>query len=126
MTSICKSILPFSLKKKRMPAIAAAEQQRAKDQSDQLKWQQESFHQMHNLMGLCKEGIIQEDEVSAFRAHLLETLIASPLDYEPPVILRDKLIFLQVLFLIFLDFDFGGVCYIIESNCSFDLLQIWL
>ncbi|KAG6411562.1 hypothetical protein SASPL_129645 [Salvia splendens] len=97
MTSICKSILPFSLKKKRMPAIAAAEQQRAKEQSDQLKWQQESFHQMHNLMGLCKEGIIQEDEVSAFRAHLLETLIASPLDYEPPVILRDKLIFLQEL-----------------------------
>ncbi|KAL1531227.1 hypothetical protein AAHA92_33929 [Salvia divinorum] len=97
MTSICKTILPFSFKKKRMPAIAAAEQQRAKDQSDQLKWQQESFHQMHNLMGLCKEGIIQEDEVSAFRAHLLETLIASPIDYEPPMILRDKLIFLQEL-----------------------------
>ncbi|XP_041997536.1 uncharacterized protein LOC121747550 isoform X2 [Salvia splendens] len=97
MSSICKSILPFSLKKKRMPAIAAAEQQRAKEQSDQLKWQQESFHQMHNLMGLCKEGIIQEDEVSAFRAHLLETLITSPVDYEPPVILRDKLIFLQEL-----------------------------
>lgn len=51
---------------------------------------------MHNLMGLCKEGILHEDEVSAFRAHLLETLIASPLDYEPPLILRDKLIFLQV------------------------------
>ncbi|XP_057767897.1 uncharacterized protein LOC130988140 [Salvia miltiorrhiza] len=97
MTSICKTILPFSFKKKRMPAIAAAEQQRAKEQSDQLKWQQESFHQMHNLMGLCKEGILHEDEVSAFRAHLLETLIMSPVDYESPLILRDKLIFLQEL-----------------------------
>ncbi|KAH6817374.1 hypothetical protein C2S51_000977, partial [Perilla frutescens var. frutescens] len=48
-------------------------------------------------MGLSKEGILHEDEVSAFRLHLLETLIASPLDYEPPLILRDKLIFLQEL-----------------------------
>ncbi|KAH6818487.1 hypothetical protein C2S51_002090 [Perilla frutescens var. frutescens] len=97
ITSMCKTILPFSFKKKRLPAIAAAEQLLAKQQSDNLKWQQESFHQIHNLMGLSKEGILHEDEVSAFRSHLLETLIASPLDYEPPLILRDKLIFLQEL-----------------------------
>lgn len=96
ITSICKTILPFPFKKKRLPAIAAAEQLLSKQQSDNLKWQQESYHQILNLMGLCKEGILHEDEVSAFRAHLLETLIASPLDYEPPLILRDKLIFLQV------------------------------
>ncbi|KAL0451773.1 UNVERIFIED_CONTAM: hypothetical protein Slati_1155400 [Sesamum latifolium] len=50
-------------------------------------------------MGLCKEGILHENEVSAFRTHLLETLTASPFDhdYEPSVIIRDKLIFLQEL-----------------------------
>ncbi|KAL3629649.1 hypothetical protein CASFOL_026871 [Castilleja foliolosa] len=96
IASICKTILPFSFKKRqRLPAIAAAEQRLSKQQSDNLKWQQDSFHQILNLMGLAKEGIVSENEVSAFRSHLLETLITSPIDYEPPVILRDKLIFLQ-------------------------------
>ncbi|CAI9760609.1 unnamed protein product [Fraxinus pennsylvanica] len=98
ITSLCKSIIPFSFKKRRLPAIAAAEQQLSKQQSDNLKWQQDSFHQILNLMGLSKEGILAETEVSAFRTHLLETLIASPIDHEPTVILRDKLIFLQELF----------------------------
>ncbi|KAI3443949.1 hypothetical protein Pfo_000614 [Paulownia fortunei] len=97
ITSICKTILPFSFKKRRIPAIAAAEQRLSKQQSDNLKWQQESFHQIFNLMGLCKEGILHENEVSAFKTHLLETLTVSAIDYEPPVILRDKLIFLQEL-----------------------------
>ncbi|XP_019198003.1 PREDICTED: uncharacterized protein LOC109191789 [Ipomoea nil] len=97
ITSICKNILPFSFKKKRLPAIAAAEQRLSKQQTDNLKWQQESFHQILNLMGLCKEGILGEPEVSAFRSHLLETLIAAPVDHEHPPILRDKLIFLQEL-----------------------------
>jgi len=47
-------------------------------------------------MGLHKEGIVAESEVSAFRTHLLDTLIASPPEQEHPVILRDKLLFLQV------------------------------
>ncbi|CAI9783099.1 unnamed protein product [Fraxinus pennsylvanica] len=98
ITSLCKSVLPFSFKKRRLPAITAAEQQLSKQQSDNLKWQQDSFHQILNLMGLCKEGILSETEVSAFRTHLLETLIASPIDHEPTVILRDKLIFLKELF----------------------------
>ncbi|XP_071726818.1 uncharacterized protein [Rutidosis leptorrhynchoides] len=97
ITSVCKNILPFSFKKRRLPAIAAAEERLWQQQSDNLKWQQESFHQILNLMGLFKEGILAEAEVSAFRTHLLETLISSPFDHEQPVILRDKLIFLQEL-----------------------------
>ncbi|KAK6151655.1 hypothetical protein DH2020_014290 [Rehmannia glutinosa] len=97
IASICKTILPFSFKKRRIPAIAAAEQLLSKQQSDNLKWQQDSYHHILNLMGLCKESIVLENEVSAFRTQLLETLIASPIEHEPPVILRDKLIFLQEL-----------------------------
>ncbi|KAJ8753260.1 hypothetical protein K2173_017878 [Erythroxylum novogranatense] len=94
ITSLCKTILPFSLKKKRLPA---AEHRLAKLQSDNLKWQQDSFHQILNLMGLHKEGILAENEVAAFRTHLLETLIASPPEHEQAAILRDKLVFLQEL-----------------------------
>ncbi|KDP30181.1 hypothetical protein JCGZ_16963 [Jatropha curcas] len=94
ITSICKTILPFSFKKRRLPA---AEHRLSKLQSDNLKWQQDSFHQILNLMGLHKEGILAENEVSAFRTHLLETLIASPAEHEQPLILRDKLVFLQEL-----------------------------
>lgn len=94
ITSLCKTILPFSLKKKR---LAAAEHRLAKLQSDNLKWQQDSFHQILNLMGLHKEGILDEPQLSAFRSNLLDTLIASPAEHEQPVILRDKLVFLQVL-----------------------------
>ncbi|XP_076892430.1 uncharacterized protein LOC143544161 [Bidens hawaiensis] len=97
ITSICKNILPFSFKKRRLPAIDAAEQRLWKQHSDNLKWQQESFHQILNLMGLCKEGILAEAEVSGFRAHLIETVVASADEIEQPVILRDKLIFLQEL-----------------------------
>eukprot|EP00257_Ricinus_communis_P023036 XP_015582917.1 uncharacterized protein LOC8275705 isoform X2 [Ricinus communis] len=94
ITSLCKTILPFSFKKRRLPA---AEQKLSKLQSDNLKWQQDSYHQILNLMGLHKEGILAESEVSAFRTHLLETLLASPAEQEQPLILRDKLIFLQEL-----------------------------
>ncbi|XP_027072441.1 uncharacterized protein LOC113774996 [Coffea eugenioides] len=97
IASLCKNILPFSFKKRRLPAIAAAEQRLSKQQADNLKWQQDSFHQILKLMGLCKEGILPETEVSAFRSHLLDTLIASPLDHEHSSILRDKLLFLQEL-----------------------------
>ncbi|KAG9456210.1 hypothetical protein H6P81_000718 [Aristolochia fimbriata] len=97
ITSICKNILPFSLKKKRLTAIAAAEQNLAKQQAENLKWQQESFHKILNLIGLHKEGIMPESEVSAFRAQLLETMVASPVDHEPAMVIRDKLQFLQEL-----------------------------
>lgn len=96
ISSICKNVLPFSFKKRRLPAIAEAEQRLSKQQSDNLKWQQDSFHRMLNLTGLYDEGIASGNEVSAFRTHLLETLIASPLDHEPALVLRDKLIFLKV------------------------------
>jgi hypothetical protein len=97
ITFLCKTILPFSFKKKR---LTAAEHRLSKLQSDNLKWQQDSFHQILNLMELHKEDILSENEVSAFKIHLLETLIASPLEHEQPVILRDKLVFLQVKFLV--------------------------
>ena len=93
ITSLCKTILPFSFKKKRLPA---AEHKLSKLQSDHLKWKTDSFRQILNLMGLHKEGILGEAEVAAFRTHLLETLVASPPELEQPVILRDKLVFLQV------------------------------
>lgn len=93
ITSLCKTILPFSFKKRCLPP---AELKLSKLQSDNLKWQQDSFHHMLNLMGLQKEGIVAESEVSAFRTNLLETLIASPADHEHPTVLRDKLLFLQV------------------------------
>lgn len=93
ITSLCKSILPFSFKRRCLPA---ADQKLAKLQSDNLKWQQDSFHQMLKLMGLHNEGILAENEVSDFKTHLLDTLIASPLEHEHQVILRDKLLFLQV------------------------------
>ncbi|KAF3453029.1 hypothetical protein FNV43_RR03462 [Rhamnella rubrinervis] len=94
ITSLCKTILPFSLKKRR---LAAADHKLSKLQSENLKWQQDSFHQILNLMGLHREGILAETEVLAFRSHLLETLIVSPPEQEQPVILRDKLLFLQEL-----------------------------
>ncbi|XP_068652449.1 uncharacterized protein [Aristolochia californica] len=97
ITSICKNILPFSLKKKRLTAIAAAEQNLAKQQAENFKWHQETFHKILNLIGLHKEGILPESEVSAFRAQLLETLVASPIDHEPAMIIRDKLQYLQEL-----------------------------
>lgn len=94
MTSLCKNILPFSFKKRRLPS---AEHKHSEMQCENLKWQQDSFHQMLNLMGLHKEGILGENEVSAFRTHLLETLVRAPVHQEHPTILRDKLLFLQVL-----------------------------
>ncbi|XP_044463468.1 uncharacterized protein LOC123194352 isoform X2 [Mangifera indica] len=95
IASLCKTILPLSFKKRRW--LPAVDHKLAKQQSDNLKWQQDSFHQILNLMGLHKEGILGESEVAAFRASLLETLIASPAEQEQAVILRDKLVFLQEL-----------------------------
>jgi hypothetical protein len=60
-------------------------------------------------MGLHKEGIVAETEVSAFRTHLLDTLIASPSEQEHPVILRDKLLFLQVRVLFLPFYRFLGI-----------------
>ncbi|PIA45646.1 hypothetical protein AQUCO_01600102v1 [Aquilegia coerulea] len=94
ITSLCKNILPFSFKKRGLPA---AEQKLSKQQSENLKWQQESFHRILNLIGLHKEGMVPEKDVLAFRSHVLDTLIASPADQEQPTVIRDKLLFLQEL-----------------------------
>ncbi|KAL8128802.1 hypothetical protein V2J09_017957 [Rumex salicifolius] len=99
IASLCKSILPFSLKKRGLPATASeAEAKLSKQHSDYLKWQQDSFHRILNLMGLHKEGILPESEVSLFKSELLLRLTASPQpQHEHPPILRDKLLFLQEL-----------------------------
>ncbi|KAF7806482.1 Uveal autoantigen with coiled-coil domains and ankyrin repeats isoform 1 [Senna tora] len=95
ITSLCKTLLPFGFKRRwRLPG---SDHRLLKLQSENLKWQQDSFHQMLNLMGLHREGILAQNEVSLFSAHLLETLIASPPHQEHPLILRDKLLFLQEL-----------------------------
>ncbi|TKY73055.1 hypothetical protein E2542_SST01833 [Spatholobus suberectus] len=95
ITSLCKTILPLSLKKR---CLVSAEHRLRQLKSDNLKWQQDSLHQMLNLMGLHKDDILTEAEVSAFRTHLLDTLLASPPPQQDhPLIIKDKLMFLQEL-----------------------------
>lgn len=94
ITSLCKTILPLGLKKR---CLVSAEHRLWKLQSDNLKWQQDSLHQILNLLALHKDDILSEDEVSAFRAHLLDTLLASPPpEQDHASIIKDKLMFLQV------------------------------
>ncbi|KAJ1436975.1 hypothetical protein SESBI_03810 [Sesbania bispinosa] len=96
ITSLCKTILPLGFKKR--CRLVSAEHRLWKLQSDNLKWQQDTFHQMLKLMGLHQEDILPEAEVSAFRTHLLDSLIACPPPQQDhPLILRDKLVFLQEL-----------------------------
>ncbi|KAK7354421.1 hypothetical protein VNO80_19884 [Phaseolus coccineus] len=95
ITSLCKTILPLGLKKM---CLVSTEHRLWKLQSDNLKWQQDSLHQILNLLALHKDDILSETEVSAFRTHLLDTLLASPppqQDHAP--IIKDKLMFLQEL-----------------------------
>ncbi|XP_074281229.1 uncharacterized protein LOC141606113 [Silene latifolia] len=95
ISSICKSLLPFSTKK---PSLAAAENKLSKQHSDYLKWQQNAYHEILNLMGLHKHGLLPSSQLASFRCNLLETLIASKgSHFEQPRLLRDKLLFLQEL-----------------------------
>jgi hypothetical protein len=87
LTSIYKSI--FKSNRRRL----LTDEQK---QSEALKWQQEQFHKILHLTALHREGIVEEIEVSAFRACLLESIAAAPASPEPPRIIRDKLLFLQV------------------------------
>ncbi|KAK7304748.1 hypothetical protein VNO77_42635 [Canavalia gladiata] len=95
ITSLCKTILPSALKKR---CLVSAEHRLWKLQSHNLKWQQDSLHQMLNLMSLHKDDILSETEVSAFKTHLLDTLLASPPPQQDhPLIIKHKLMFLQEL-----------------------------
>ncbi|CAM9002844.1 unnamed protein product [Rhodiola kirilowii] len=96
LTSICKNMLPFSFKKRR--GLPAAERRLSEIQLKNLKWQQEAFHQIIKLVGLQKEGILSEAEVSEFKSHLMDSLMEVNLEQEHNSILRDKLLFLQVNF----------------------------
>ncbi|GAB4832737.1 hypothetical protein Ancab_006754 [Ancistrocladus abbreviatus] len=68
ITSLCKSILPFSFKKQRLPA---AEQKLPKQQSDNLKWNccmQNAYQQRSTThqRGLCFRGLaVQGAEIDA-------------------------------------------------------------
>ncbi|KAJ4778752.1 Uveal autoantigen with coiled-coil domains and ankyrin repeats isoform 1 [Rhynchospora pubera] len=88
ITSIYKSIFKSSRRR-----LLTDEQKHA----EALKWQQEQFHKMLHLIALHREGIVEETEVTAFRARLLESIAASPANQEPPCVIRDKLLFLQEL-----------------------------
>ncbi|KAL9689214.1 hypothetical protein QQ045_033648 [Rhodiola kirilowii] len=96
LTSICKNMLPFSFKKRR--GLPAAERRLSEIQLKNLKWQQEAFHQIIKLVGLQKEGILSEAEVSEFKSHLMDSLMEVNLEQEHNSILRDKLLFLQELY----------------------------
>ncbi|KAH1148037.1 hypothetical protein GYH30_042944 [Glycine max] len=96
ISSLCKTILPFGLKKHR--CLVSAEQKLWQLQSDNLKWQRDSLYQMLNLVALHRDDILSEAEVSAFSTHLLETLLASPPPHQDhALIIKDKLMFLQEL-----------------------------
>uniref|UniRef100_A0A7N0TI94 Uncharacterized protein n=2 Tax=Kalanchoe fedtschenkoi TaxID=63787 RepID=A0A7N0TI94_KALFE len=99
ITSICKNVLSFPFKNRK--GLPPSHLQLAKLQSDNLKWQQESYQQILKLMGLHKEGILSGSQVSSYRSHLLHLLIAptSPLHQDHTPILRDKLLFLKELYL---------------------------
>lgn len=94
VVSMYRSIFPFSF---RRIGDETPEQRRARKQSENLKWQQEMFHKILNMMGLHKEGIVSEEQLNDTRSELLGTLIASPAEGEWPAIIRDKLLFLQEL-----------------------------
>jgi len=103
ITSLCKTIIPLGIKKR---CLVSAKHSLWKLQSDNLKWQQDSLHQILNLLALHKDDILSEAEFSAFRTHLLDTLLAAPPQQQDhAAIIKDKLMFLQV------------------SGTSFDLIE---
>ncbi|XP_020205263.1 uncharacterized protein LOC109790510 [Cajanus cajan] len=95
ITSLCKTILPLGLKKR---GLVSADHRLWQLHSDNLKWQQDSLRQMLNLVALHNDDILSEADLSAFRTHLLHTLLASPPpQLHHPLLIKDKLIFLQEL-----------------------------
>ncbi|KAJ7519304.1 hypothetical protein O6H91_20G035100 [Diphasiastrum complanatum] len=73
------------------------ETRRAIQQADNLKWQQEMFHRILKMIGLCNEGLVDKDELVIFRLKLLDRVGSSHEDGEWPDLTRDKLQFLQEL-----------------------------
>jgi hypothetical protein len=74
----------------------APEVNRANQQTELLKWQQEMFHHVLNTMCLVQDNLLDASELVKIREHITRTLIAVHPDGEWPEFTRDKLLFLQV------------------------------
>ncbi|CAM6055720.1 unnamed protein product, partial [Sphagnum tenellum] len=73
------------------------ENRRARQQADNLVWQQEAFHKILKLQGLLKEGLICKAELQLCRKEILQVVAAVHPDGEWANFTRDKLLFLQDL-----------------------------
>ncbi|KAJ7528094.1 hypothetical protein O6H91_16G083500 [Diphasiastrum complanatum] len=73
------------------------EKRQALQQADNLKWQQEMFHRILKMMGLCQEGLVDKAELKLFRLKLLDRVTSLHADGEWADFTRDKLLFLQDL-----------------------------
>lgn len=83
----------MSFKKLLMPS---PEVDRANQQTELLKWQQEMFHRVLNTMCLVQDNLLDASELVDVREHIIQTLIAVHPDGEWGDFTRDKLLFLQV------------------------------
>ncbi|BBN19653.1 hypothetical protein MPTK1_8g12480 [Marchantia polymorpha subsp. ruderalis] len=96
MTPLLQKCRSMSFRKMLMPNAAAVN--RSSQLTELIKWQQEMFHRILNMMCLVEEGLSEQAELDAFRAELLHTLTTSHPNGEWADFTRDKLLFLQDLF----------------------------
>ncbi|KAL3675321.1 hypothetical protein R1sor_025269 [Riccia sorocarpa] len=95
MTPLLQKCRSMSFKKMLMPIVV---EDRNSQQSQLIKWQQEMFHRILNLMCLVEEGLTEPSELDDFRVGLLRTLTTEHPNGEWADFTRDKLLFLQDLY----------------------------
>ncbi|KAL2607702.1 hypothetical protein R1flu_026275 [Riccia fluitans] len=95
MTPLLQKCRTMSFKKMLMPSVVA---DRNTQQSELIKWQQEMFHRILNLMCLVEEELTERSELDDFRVGLLRTLTTEHPNGEWADFTRDKLLFLQDLY----------------------------
>ncbi|KAG6541149.1 hypothetical protein Mapa_017446 [Marchantia paleacea] len=95
MTPLLQKCRSMSFRKLLMPNVAV---NRSSQQTELIKWQQEMFHRILNMMCLVEEGLTEQAELDAFRADLLRTLTTAHPNGEWADFTRDKLLYLQDLF----------------------------
>ncbi|KAG6539960.1 hypothetical protein Mapa_018661 [Marchantia paleacea] len=96
MTPLLQKCRSMSFRKMLMPNAAAVN--RSSQLTELIKWQQEMFHRILNMMCLVEEGLTEQAELDAFRADLLQTLTTAHPNGEWADFTRDKLLYLQDLF----------------------------